>query len=527
MKRIMLNKIVIVSCLLTIGVFTSCENNLDLTDPSYPTTQSYYKNSSQLLKGTNAIYSILHSGSLVAREWFFVHDLRSDEVFPGGSQLEPARRQLYEGSNSPTNAVAKSVWGGLYAMIHRANVVITNGPNVTDNTALRDRCVGEAKFLRAWAYFELVSMWGPVPLYTKPVDSPDDFQPRAATDKVYAQIEQDLKDAAGVLLPSYSGADLGRVTSGAANAMLGKVYMQQLDFKTALGYFQKVENSGLYSLVDNYFDNFKEETEFNKESIFEVVFYDKGDNSFDWGYVGDGPNVSQGTVRNQEYCPVAWRNLIPSNKYLNNFEVAGIDGATKTDPRFKMSVYRTGDTFDGRTVTLTDAMQNNNSSVIHGTTIKASWRKYTLLYKQSWQEAQNHPGGGINQRLIRYAGVLLDMAECYNELNNIPKALEYINRVRDRPSVDMPDYPTAEYPADNKMDVVKIIAHEKMAELGCEEVRNIDLLRWHAEGYEAVAPSSLHTFKPNKDGLLAIPQQEIDNNPMMGKGGIKAQNPGY
>ena len=289
----------------------ACNKDLDKTNPSYATLDKYFKNSDELLKGTNAIYSIFHGGSLVAREWFFLEDLRSDDVSSGGGQLEVPRAQILNGATTADNSVMNSVWNGLYTVIHRSNTVIGSAANITDNDAVRDQCVAQAKFFRGWAYFELVSLWGPVPVYTQVVSAPDQFQPRVSEDTVYNQIIQDLQDAAAVLSPSYASAELGRVTSGAANAMLGRVQMQKGDYAAAKVALLKVTGGGLYHLVDKYSDNFLEETEFNPESIWEAVYFDRGDNSFDWTGTNDGAGTAQSTIRNQEYCPLAWRNLIP------------------------------------------------------------------------------------------------------------------------------------------------------------------------------------------------------------------------
>jgi hypothetical protein len=95
--------------------------------------------------------------------------MRGGETWAGGSQLEAPRAELLKQSSpAPSNSVITSVWNGCYQMINRANLVIFKGPEVTDNPTLRDQSIGEAEFLRAWAYFELVSMWGDVPLYTEP-----------------------------------------------------------------------------------------------------------------------------------------------------------------------------------------------------------------------------------------------------------------------------------------------------------------------------------------------------------------------
>lgn len=509
MKKI---NIIIVALFVLMG----CTKDLDKTNPGYALLDKYFKNSDELQKGTNGIYSIFHSASLVAREWFFLEDLRSDEVSSGGSQLEVPRAQILNGAVTPDNSVMNSVWNGLYTVIHRSNTVIGSAANVKDNDALRDQCVAQAKFFRAWAYFELVSLWGPVPLYTQVVVKPDDFQPRATEDAVYTQIIQDLKDAAAVLNPTYSAAEQGRVTSGAANAMLGRVNMQKGDYAAAKEALLKVTGSGLYQLMPNYSDNFLEETEFNAESVWEAVFFDKGDNSFDWNGTNDGAGIAQSTIRNQEYCPVAWRNLIPSDRFLNEFE--------DNDPRYKASVYETGDKFNNGADVLTDAMQNGNASTVDGVTKKVSWRKFTLIYKESLTTANYHPGGN-NQRMIRYAEVLLMLAECENELGNTGDAVGYLNQVRNRTSVNMPDYPTAAYPVANTEQVTQAIMHERMVELGDEQVRNRDILRWRKKGYFTTEPISY--FRVGRDELLPIPQQEIDNNPELDAGGINKQNQGY
>lgn len=523
MKHSNLYKLIIGGCVITGAIILSCTKDLDKTNGSYPTLDTYYQNSSELLNATNAIYAMFHSGSLVGREWYFVQDMRSDDVSAGGGQLEVPRAQMLNGNCDPANSVMNSVWNGLYGVVLRANTVIEHGPGVTDNDALRDRCVAEAKFFRGWAYFELVSMWGGVPLYTIQITLPDQFQARAPEDQVYAQIIQDLTDAANTLPASYGDADRGRATSGAANAMLGRVYMQSGAYDKAKEALLKVVNSNLYRLVDNYMDNFLEETEFNAESIFEASYVDNTNGSnFDWGYAGNG--TPQNTVRNQEYCPVAWRNLIPSNKYLNEFENTATGGA-KTDPRFAMSVYQTGDTYDNGNAVLTDGDQNGNSSIVNGVTKKISWRKFMLIYKQDHTTAQFRPGGN-NQRIIRYAEVLLMLAECENELGNIPGAVEYLNQVRDRPSVAMPHYPTTQFPVSTKDQVTKAIMHEKSVELGCEEIRNRDILRWRKKGYFG-GTDPLSYFRANRDELLPIPQAEIDNNPKLADNGIEKQNPGY
>ncbi|MDH7461022.1 RagB/SusD family nutrient uptake outer membrane protein [Chitinophagaceae bacterium 26-R-25] len=515
--------------IVTVSMF-SCNKDLDKTNPNSVGLDQSFKTAADLQTAVNAAYSVIKSSSLVGREWFFVHDLRSDDVATGGSQLEAPRAQILNGGTQPSNPVMNSVWNALYTAIHRANTAILKGPGVTDNPALRDRIVGEAKFLRGWAYFDLVSMWGKVPMYTMPVQSFSDSKSRSSVDSIYAQIIQDLKDAAANLpgKSGYDAANRGRVTNAAANAMLGRVYMQKGDYASAKAALLLIPTTGAdgYSLTARFLDNFEEEHEFNNESILEVIFVDKKTANFNWGgqSVGDvlNGNTELTTVRNQEYCPVAWRNLIPSDKILNEFENSAF-GAAKTDPRFSWTVYQSGDKYNNGAETLADGDQNGNGSTFHGAAKKMSWRKFMLMYKMSKSAMGFYPGGN-NQRLIRFADVLLMLAECENELGNSAAAVGYLNQVRDRPDVMMPHYPTAQYPTGTKDQVTKAIMHERSVELADEEVRNIDIMRWRIKGYyPSIAPEPLSYFQKNRDELLPIPQAELDNNPKV----TGDQNPGY
>jgi starch-binding outer membrane protein, SusD/RagB family len=519
--------------IISVTIITSCDKNLDKFNPNVLTVESYFKTSDEIVKGVNAAYSVLKSPNLVAREWFFLHETRGDEMSSGGGQLEAERLQMLSGNTVPTNPIISKTWSSLYLMIHRANTVIANSANGQDNASVTARAVGEAKFLRAWAYNELVSQWGGVPLITEPVASVADFKPRVPEATVYAAIVKDLQEAAAALpeKSAYTSGDRGRATKSAANFLLGRVYMQTGNYPAAKAALLLIPtNSAIavdnYGLTNRFLDNFEEEFEFNNESIFEVVFYDKGDNNYNWNnqQTGDGNTESVSTVRNQEYNAVAWRNLIPSDKYLANFEQV-VNGSSIDDPRLKFTVYQTGDPINNGTQTLTDGMQNGNSSTFNGATKKISWRKHSLTYKEFVTGV--HPSGN-NERIFRYAEVLLNLAECEAEAGNFSTtngAGFYLNKLRARPSVNMPPYPTATYLLNDKTNTIRTIMHEKLSEMGCESVRNIDIIRWRKKGYFGSDPLSY--FRANRDELQPIPQQEIDNNPQLGSGGIPKQNPGY
>ncbi|MVM28482.1 RagB/SusD family nutrient uptake outer membrane protein [Spirosoma sp. HMF4905] len=502
---------------LLLGLVIGCnEKNLDQLNPNAVTTDSYFQTDLQIKSAINGVYAALQSTNLVAREWFFTNDMRSDDVSAGGGQLETPRNQLLTGVHDTGNSVVGSVWTGAYRVIHRANVVIDKAAAAkTLTAAVSTQAVGEAKFLRAWSYFELVSMWGGVPLYKNYVTSVAGALPRSSEADVYAFIIADLKAAQDALPATYDAANQGRATKGAAQMLLARVYLQQGDYTNAKTELQKIISSGNYALVDEYNDNFIEETEFNKESIWEVNFLPSG-GSFNWNGDADGASAGEETVRTQEYSGIGWRNIIPSNSLLAEFERPS-KGDAKLDPRYAKSFYTTGDKFNKDQNTLTDDLQNGFSSTVDGKTQKVSWRKFTLMYKAGVSTT-----GGINQRIMRYAETLLAMAECENELGNLASAVTYLNMTRARSSVAMPAYPTANYPVSTKDQVFAAIVHERRVELSGEEIRNRDILRWRKLGKLKTEPIAY--FQKGKHELLPIPQQEIDNNPNIG---LKGQNPGY
>lgn len=513
-----MKKILIYAGLLTFGVTLSCnEKDLNKINPNGVTFDTYFNNAAELTAGVNGVYALTQGTNLGAREWFFTHDLRGDEMATGGGQLEAPRNQLLVGVNDQANTVSNAVWQGWYRVIHRANVVIEKGATLTNiDAALRDRLIAEAKFLRAWAYYELGTLWGGVPVYTSFVKSTSGSVARSSQSDVYKVAIDDLTAAQGVLPVSYTGNNIGRATKGAAQTLLARVYLQQGNYAAAKTELEKVVNSGTYALVDNYLDLTNEEGEFNKESIYEIIYAPSG-GAFNWGGDADGLNVQEETIRSQEYGPTAWRNLIPSNKLLNAYEHT-TKGDAKSDPRFEMSFWKNGDAIANGTGVLTDERVQGNTSIVNGVERKISWRKYSILYKADIPNQQS----GINMRVMRYADVLLMLAECENEAGNSARAIQLVNQVRARASVNMPPLPTANIPTGTQAQIRSAIQHERYVELAGEQTRNADILRWRKNGKLSSEPISY--FIQNKHELLPLPQNEVDNNPNVGSAN---QNPGY
>jgi hypothetical protein len=505
-------KILVFAGALALVAVISCEKKLNVLDTNSPTQESYFKTAVELEKGVNGVYSIIRSTNLLGRSWHYFHSMRGAEVGSGGTQLEVENNELLtQATVSTTNAQVNNVWTACYQMINRANLVLSKAPGVTDNVSLRDRVVGEAKFLRAWAYYELVSQWGDVPMYTEPVTSSTGFKAKEPSANIYTLILSDLADAAAKLPPSYSGADLGRATRGAANALAGRANMQKGDYAAAKTALLLVHNSGLYTLTTvpflwNFDGDIKSNNispaetghEFNKESIFEVAFVDKGDNSFGWGGENTSSTAAGSSMRSQDWG-TTWGNVNPSTRLLEEFEAG--------DPRYKWTFWEEGDMVLTKAGTLPGVPLTaftNGPSTKNGVSTKRIFRKYAL---NDWVPVAGIIPSGLNYRLIRYADVLLMLAECEVEAGTLAQAATYINMVRARPGVAMPNIVT---PA-TKNDGIKAVMHERAVELGGECIDNVDIMRWKKKGYY---PS----VKPDpRPGLtdLPIPNSETTTNPLI------------
>lgn len=488
--------------LLAFLLLSSCNDDvLNKSNPSQIPSEDFFATQTQAEAAVNAIYAGLQANQMYNREYFFVQDLLSDDMASGGAQLEAPRAAVLNYNLDPNNPLIFAVWSGLYRIIHRANLVIAmigEVPEIEISTEMRNRLEGEARFLRAWAYFEVVSLWGPAPLLTEPA-SLTEGSPRSTEEEIYTVIFNDLTLAEEYLplKSEYGAGDLGRATKGAVQALAGKIWMFRGDYPKALTELKKVETSLEYALVPRYLDNFQEENENNAESIFEVQLSEDYGTSGAWN--ADGRGIAEITFRGQEYGPNAWRNIIPNPDLVAAFDA--------DDPRKEYSFYQIGDTFNNGTETLT------TDNVAGGATTP-SWKKYQMIYKRG----SENQSSGINFRVIRYADVLLMLAECENEINGPSQtAIDYVNAVRAREDVDLPPY---EIP-DSPEAMFDIIVHERRVELAGEQIRNRDIRRWRRQGKLDTEPIDNYQVKHD---LLPIPAQEIDNNSALTNAD---QNEGY
>lgn len=488
--------IYIKSIALGVIMLYACNDQvLDKSNPNQLSNETFFQTEDQLESSVNAIYAALQANQLYNREYFFLHDMLSDENV-GNPQLEAPRNAVLTYNLTPGNLLIVSVWAGCYRVIHRANLVIANAANVPEveiSETARARYKAEAHFLRAWAYFELVSLWGPVPLSTEPVSEIVGI-PRSPEADVYKVIFDDLELAEQnlPLRSEYSAENLGRVTKGAAQALKGKIHMWRGEYPEAITEFQKVIDSDEYTLdgVD-YIDNFREENENNAESIFEVQFSTSHGYGVPWNDAGDGQGIAEVTFRGQEYTPAppGWNNVDPNPDLIAAYEPG--------DPRLDANFYFDGETYNNGTETMSLA--------------RPGWQKYSNAYKQGSEGEIS----GINFRVIRYADVLLMMAEAQNEVSGSDAADDYVNEVRARVGLSPITTPA------NPDDMFDIIVNERRVELAGEQIRNRDIRRWRRAGKLDSEP--IANYQARHD-LLPIPVGEMDNNSALAP---EDQNDGY
>jgi tetratricopeptide (TPR) repeat protein len=541
MKRLMiyLTSALIVTAL---AILFSCDDNkLELTNPNQLSPDTYFTTPAQVQSAVNAVYGSLQTTGMYNRcMWYSSENMSHENTC--NSQQEADKREWLNFSFGPNHGLMEAYWSSCYRGINKANFVINNEQAMIENIPVsimpevtRNKFIGEAKFLRALYYFFLVTRYGDIPLYLGIDPAEKDGLPRTPKEQVWAQIEADCIDATAKCLPK-AAEDAGRATSGAAWGLLGKARLYQKNYQGALEAFNKVTG---YSLEPEYFRNFMEETENGPESLFEVQFNIEAGYGQQWNSDRTDEGKNESTFRGQEYGCLNWFNVFVSEDLWNEFETAA-DNGVKTDPRRGYCAYQTGDLYNNNTMTMTidpiTVYDKNNVQIDFYQ--RRGWRKYQNYYKAATEGAVAGNQSGINMKVIRYADVLLMMAEAEANRSggSLTAAVEYMNQVRARADVAMPLYGSAEmnaiYPVSTLAEFMVALEHERKIELCGEQVRYGDLVRWGrlADFINEVKPScpladqQALVFNSAKHYLWPIPQKEIDVNPNIGQ---EDQNPGW
>ncbi len=444
---------------------------------SFISPVNFYKTEADAIAAINSVYNDLGNLYKTPQMWT-VTDYSTDDSKPGPGVNDANILQIANYTHSSTNVLLGRIWSVSYSGINRANTVLDRIPIITNiNEKTKDRILGEAKFLRALFYFNLVRLFGDVPLILKSTEQNEGLLvTRTSKEEVYNQIIVDLKDAETALPGTYTGQDIGRATQDAAKGILAKVYLTRQAWQLSYEKAKEVINSKnkAYGLWDNYIEAFKPENENGKESIFEVQ-YQSGINL--------GTQIMRVMLPRNTGLFIGWDTWIPDPDILKSYE--------NGDER-KILTYYIQYTKDGKTVKFSEHITKYIDPVaINGNTLDA----------------------GSNYPILRYADVLLIYAEAANELGGkTTEALEYLNKTRKRAKLQ-------NFTITDKNLLRDAILNERRFELAFEGQRWFDLVR------TGRLVSTLRT-KGNKNiqdfhSLFPIPQRDIDINRNL------TQNNGY
>ena len=423
-------------------IIVSCsEEFIELIPESTITVDYLYKTDKDFQDAIIGCYDVFQSQ--YQSFWVF-GDLRADDVYQD-NPLFTSNVRTDNYTLDESDGLLNSTWRNYYRAIFRINTVLAQIDKFDIAVVTKkDRHIGEAKFLRALAYFDLVRIFGDVPMLLKPINIEEGYTiPREKVDKIYDEIiVPDLLDAESKLPATYAGSDIGRVTKGAAKALLGKVYLTRNDFVKAESKLQEVTTMG-YALIPNFKDLFDySKNEHHSEYIFDIE-YEEG--------INEGSSITnQCTPNSQAIAKV--------------FGVIGDLGESGHPTTNIFSVFEANDLRKDVSVVKGGVFDAAGKWIALGPNIMwAFTRKYMVPLK-----ANND--SKANWKVIRYADVLLMYAEALNENNKTTEAIGYLNQVRKRANV-------TEYTSMTKDDTREKIYLERRLELYMEGHRWFDLLR--------------------------------------------------
>ena len=472
----------ILAGLLVLSV-TSCNDKfLDLAPIAQANTNTFFKTPADMLNALNAAYGSLQSGGQYGTNYVYA-EIPSDDTTPVLSGSVTDQDEFDKFYPRTTNPFLASRWTDSYRGIYRCNAVIDRITAVQMDETLKKRITGEAKFLRALMYFNLVRVFGDVPLVLKEITDPAegyDFA-RSPVTEVYAQIIKDLSDAESVLPATYTSADIGRATRGAAKGLLGKVYLTRKQYAEAAAKLKEVIDLGVYDLLPNYADVFKAANKNHKESIFDVQ-YKKG-------------TIGEGSGFGNAYAPENSGNLVIQ---------FGGGGNNRPTPDLEKA-YEPGDL--RKDVSMSTGYTNASGVRVDYNYVK----KYADVPQTNGNSDDNWP-------VLRYADVLLMYAEALNETSKTAEALPYLNRIRKRAGL-------ADKSISTQADMRLALEQERRVELAFEGQRWFDLVRTGRalDVLKAKAATiGIKTSLTENNLIFPIPQSQIDINPSKIK-----QNPGY
>ena len=491
-----------ISVLLILSIVlsaTSCKKYLDSDLKGSRSDVQFYQTAEDAELALTGIYNTLSFAESNNRLWVF-GDVASDDAAKGGNAGDQADiGYIDDFTISADNGNLEAVWAICYEGVSRANKLLDNINDISMDNERRDQIIGESKFLRAFYYYWLGVIWGNVPVHLTTPTLQEMQKAATPVDELFENvIENDLKDAVVLLPETFTGADLGRATKYAALGLLTKTYLFEKKWSEAENTTIQIVNPGLYSLNPLYRANFEFATKDNPEILFGVQHLSE-------------QNPWLGNRLNQWFAPQAENGYgfnAPTQNFVDAFEMTQ---DSIFDPRLDYTVGRPGMPWFSDTILF-----------------DPEWSPTGYLSKKYIQPLDEVPveikaDGQLNYQFIRYADVLLMLAEALNEQGKSGEAVNYVNMVRTRARESylydekLPGYPNI--PDGLLPDIVDsgesgmrvAIRHERRVELGFEFHRYFDIIRYGPE-YANQAFDDKPNFNYVTNKFMPIPQSELDTN---------------
>lgn len=516
MKKQLKNKQHLIIALVAIASlfsFSGCKKFLDTQRQGQYTEDNYpYPGGSgpydQFIFGA---YNDLRSYSVHVFGFLHATSIRSDDADKGSTPADGgADSNGMDNFPVITNSGhANSLWTGNLGLVNKCNNTlfqIKNNTNIVATPDIKIQTEAEARFLRGYAYFNLVRFFGRVPLFDSLVTDPtaQNNKPQSSPAQLYAFIESDLQFAAANLPLNWDPRFVGRATRGAANGLLAKVYLYQQKWALAMSTANMVMTSGQYNLSTPYSKIFEEDGENSPESVFEIQ--GTADASVP---TSNGIQYTQvQSVRGSGIWNLGWGFNSPSPQLANAYE--------PNDPRRARTILFTS------TATTPGFTMYGELTPVGLPNPRYNQKVYTTAARRA--SVGSNSGWWMNIRILRYADVVLMYAEAANELGgtaNMDLAKAALNSVRARARVGAPGGTLPDITTTDQNVLRDAIRQERRVELGMEHERFFDIVRWGIAG--VVLPAAGKTnYNNSRDALLPIPQQQIDLS-----GGVLTQNPGY
>jgi len=488
----------------------SCSEYLDRPDANFVEEQNFWRNEKDAIAALAGVYDGFQSRNLMG-EMYRTFDRMTDNAITAGS---PDWLAFEVDELSPSNVVLERMWSDYYIIISRANRLIKNVPLIEDiSPDNQNRIVAEAKFLRAYAYYDLCMLWGDVPFYLLPKRSVDKPEAPSKKENIFSYMIEELDEIADDLPETLQADELGRAPKAAVQALLGKYYLTNKQYSEAADVLDNIIESKLFELHPDYAALFTTAGEFSKENIFEI--------NFDASSIDEGEyfSVRIDTLAAPLVPSRLWKPLpdlvesylLTDGKPIKNHPLYGnksplYDNNNRfenRDPRLRVNVFTNADNTPG------------GKKIWNWTGVNTfAVKKYTLISNQQFTN-----GGPQNYYLIRYADVLLMYAEAQNEAIGPDQSVHTaMNTVRRR--VQMPDIPTGL----NQDDMRQYIRDERRWEFAGEHQRFFDLRRWGILSDRAMEASNKKIYDPIRALTWPYPQLEMDKNAALKAMG---QNDGY